>query len=326
MLDLKTKTDLLRLVAEGIPESLTLDYKASPALSKDSKARDELCKDVSALANSAGGQIIYGIEEKDQKPVRVDEGNSIITREWIEQVIDSNVQPRMLGLVISPIQLEKGYGYVITVPQSTSRGAHQAPDKKYYKRQNFQSVAMEDYEIRDILRRTSTPDLEAMLSFDGRQDSIAPRIADGAQFSETIILHCTIRNRSSTPAHYVIVDLLVDYDLAIPFPLLPFTQVGERDQAPRPKMRIFRRVINSPPMTPVFQEGDVEQHSAQVAVQIPFEVVSGGTIFLETIIKSPGVLVSEEWQIIAKGGVLTLRPPKHMRKPRTSSYDEWANN
>jgi hypothetical protein len=51
----------------------------------DSTKRDELCKDASALANSAGGQIVYGIEEKDHKPVRVDEGTQI-TREWIEQV------------------------------------------------------------------------------------------------------------------------------------------------------------------------------------------------------------------------------------------------
>src|SRR3954463_3820580 len=98
MLNLTTKADLERLVIEGIQESLTLDYKASPALSKDSKPREELCKDVSALANSAGGQIIYGIEEKDQRPVRVDDGTMAVTREWIEQVLDSNVQPRMLGV------------------------------------------------------------------------------------------------------------------------------------------------------------------------------------------------------------------------------------
>jgi predicted HTH transcriptional regulator len=64
MLKLTTRDDLQRLIDDEIQESLTLDYKASPALAKDSKSRDELCKDVSAFANSAGGQIIYGIEEK----------------------------------------------------------------------------------------------------------------------------------------------------------------------------------------------------------------------------------------------------------------------
>ncbi|MGY3239959.1 putative HTH transcriptional regulator [Bradyrhizobium sp. USDA 4448] len=76
MIDLKTKADLQRLVDEALEESLTLDYKASAALSRDGKAPDELCKDVTALANSAGGQIIYGIEEDKltRKPSRVDEG------------------------------------------------------------------------------------------------------------------------------------------------------------------------------------------------------------------------------------------------------------
>jgi len=42
MLKLENKADLDRLIAEGIQESLTLDYKASPALGKDSKQRDEV--------------------------------------------------------------------------------------------------------------------------------------------------------------------------------------------------------------------------------------------------------------------------------------------
>src|SRR5437870_11805234 len=104
MLKLEVKADLQRLIDDDIQESVTLDYKASPALAKDSKSRDELCKDISAFANSAGGQIVYGIEEKNQKPVKLDEGSSL-TREWIEQVIESNVQPRIEGLMITPIRL-----------------------------------------------------------------------------------------------------------------------------------------------------------------------------------------------------------------------------
>ena len=37
MLNLETRDDLNRLVAEGITESLTLDYKASPSLGKTDK-------------------------------------------------------------------------------------------------------------------------------------------------------------------------------------------------------------------------------------------------------------------------------------------------
>jgi hypothetical protein len=161
MLDLKKKADLQRLVDEGLEESLTLDYKASPSLARDSGKPEELCKDVSALANSAGGQLIYGIEEDKTagKPSKVDDGvtDPKITKEWIEQILNSKVQPRMDGVRIERIDMETGkFGYVISVQQSQT-GPHQAPDGKYYKRFNFQSVPMHDYEIRDIMRRSTTP-------------------------------------------------------------------------------------------------------------------------------------------------------------------------
>jgi len=220
MIDLKTKADLQRLVDDALEESLTLDYKASPALSREGKAPDEICKDVTALANSAGGQLVYGIEENKvtRKPTRVDDGvdDPNITREWIEQILNSRVQPRMSGVQTARIDMGNGkFGYVISVSQ-TQTGPHQAPDGKYYKRFDLQSVPMHDYEIRDVMRRSTTPDLHMELSFDGRQNSITPRVAEGAQYSETVILHCSVRNRSNTPAYHVIVDFLIDYDLNSP--------------------------------------------------------------------------------------------------------------
>jgi predicted HTH transcriptional regulator len=123
MLDLKTKADLQRLVDEALEEGLTLDYKASPALTRDGKGPDELCKDVTALANSAGGQIVYGIEEDKvtKKPSRVDEGvvDPKVTREWIEQILNSRVQPRLTGVTTARVDMGNGqFGYVISVPQS----------------------------------------------------------------------------------------------------------------------------------------------------------------------------------------------------------------
>jgi hypothetical protein len=50
----------------------------------------------------------------------------------------------------------------VTIPKSTT--AHQASDKKYYKRYNFESVAMVDYEIKDIINRQSNPILHLLLN------------------------------------------------------------------------------------------------------------------------------------------------------------------
>ena len=77
MLKLETKSDLERLIKEDIQESLTLDYKDARALEKTDQKRNELCKDVSAFANSAGGQIIYGIQEKGHHPHRVQDVDAV---------------------------------------------------------------------------------------------------------------------------------------------------------------------------------------------------------------------------------------------------------
>lgn len=116
-----------------IEESLTLEYKRSDALSKDKEHRRELFKDVSAMANASGGIIIYGMKEIDQKPDGTDEGldPNVVTREQIENVLMSNIDPPIEGLLIKPVQLtSKGTGnvaYVLQIPAVKSRGRTKRP-------------------------------------------------------------------------------------------------------------------------------------------------------------------------------------------------------
>jgi hypothetical protein len=72
----RTRADLEKLLADGAIESTTLEFKDSRALTRDEPRITELCVNVSALANSAGGQIIYCINEnrKTKGPVIVDDG------------------------------------------------------------------------------------------------------------------------------------------------------------------------------------------------------------------------------------------------------------
>jgi predicted HTH transcriptional regulator len=162
-LKLETLQDIERLIEDGVEENLNLDYKASPSLTRNSTEVNELCKDVSAFANSAGGQVIYGVAEDraTHKPTDGDPGatDDKITREWIEQILNSKIQPRISGIRTARIDNKKGGSiFVITIPPSQT-GPHQAPDKKYYKRFDLQSVPMEDYEIKDVVRRATTPNL-----------------------------------------------------------------------------------------------------------------------------------------------------------------------
>jgi predicted HTH transcriptional regulator len=60
-----TIEDINVLIRSRTEESLTLEYKAAGALALTGKRdfRDEISKDVSSMANSAGGRIIYGVSE-----------------------------------------------------------------------------------------------------------------------------------------------------------------------------------------------------------------------------------------------------------------------
>lgn len=161
--------DLLQLIKEQQEENIELDFKQADALTKMDSKKKEISKDVSAFANSVGGTIIYGIAESSNEPGYAERITPIdpneVSKEWLENVINSRIHPRISGVLINPVQLDKTapgkFVYVVVVPQSDT--AHQASDKRYYKRFNFQSVPMEDYEIRQTMNRTSRPNYEVAL-------------------------------------------------------------------------------------------------------------------------------------------------------------------
>lgn len=174
------------LIEGGIEERYDLEFKGARALkSKDPKSKNEIVKDVSAMANSAGGTIIYGIAEttgsggapyaESIEPI----DRSIFSSDTLDQVIQS-IQPRIDGLRIVPIDITNCPGqavYVVQVPQSDT--AHQASDKKYHKRQNTTTVAMDDYEIRDVMNRSKHPKIEIDFEFTPFPNHIGLRIKVG---------------------------------------------------------------------------------------------------------------------------------------------------
>lgn len=155
--------DLTALINNEAEESVHLDFKAAGSLSKDDKKKAEIAKDVSAFANSDGGIIVYGIEEQEHKAHALSyiDGNTY-TKEWLEQVIQDNIQRRIEGLEIFPIRDNGDITrsiYIVKIPRS-SNTPHMSADKCYYKRNNFRSVKMEEYEVRDLFYREATPNLK----------------------------------------------------------------------------------------------------------------------------------------------------------------------
>lgn len=157
--DTYSEDDIKKVLKDQFEESLNLEFKESRSLEKTDKNKLEISKDVSSFANSAGGIIVYGITEKDHKASSISyiDGN-IITKEWIENVIDSNIHRRISGLKIYPIRINdkiEQTTYLVKIPQS-SDAPHMATDNKYYKRFNFKSVPMEEYEVRNLFNRLQT--------------------------------------------------------------------------------------------------------------------------------------------------------------------------
>ncbi|MEJ0078445.1 MAG: ATP-binding protein [Alphaproteobacteria bacterium] len=146
-----TLDDVRTIVTEQIQEGINLEYKGSSVLVN--RDANTVCKTVSALANSAGGTFIIGIEMKDLLPVRIDDGTpGPSKRDWIYQIINSGTFPAVEAVEIREFQAPSGTIYVIEVPLSP-QAPHQSNDRKYYKRRGSHSEVMEHYEIEDVRNR-----------------------------------------------------------------------------------------------------------------------------------------------------------------------------
>lgn len=242
------EADIQDLIINQRQESLELDYKACAALARTDPKKMELSKDVSAFANSSGGTIIYGVHEKDHVPMGIDVGydQNDVSKEWLEQVINSGIQRRIDGIRINPVRLSSAPGrvlYVISIPQSM-RAPHMASDKRFYKRFNFSSVPMEEYEVRDVGRRTEAPDLKIELRM------VVPVMYP------LVNIGIFITNMAPEPATHAMIRIFVDSSLSITLSEgLTAQEVVQtlmvNDAAKR--MRILRTAWAMPPRLPIWE-------------------------------------------------------------------------
>jgi len=188
--------DLKSLIKNEVQENIHLDYKDGRAINR--KKRNEIAKDVSAFANSDGGILIYGIREEGYLPVEIDQGvdHSIFTREWIEEVITSNITPIINDIKIVQIPLsETNSVFAIQIPKSYRAPHQEQSSKRYYKRYNFKSQPMEDYEINDIRSRTYT---------------ISPLVNFDISIKHSVVVYFVVSNIGNVPAENVNFSFSID--------------------------------------------------------------------------------------------------------------------
>jgi len=137
------------------------------------------------------------------------------SKEWLEQVIN-NIRPRIDGIVINsvPIASDPNYTiYVVEIPQSTT--AHQATDWRYYKRYNFLSVPMEDYEVRDVMGRQQHPKIELSFEIKATTQHYTSGIMNREVVTQTEYeLVVTARNSGQVYARYVNAFIRVPYAIS----------------------------------------------------------------------------------------------------------------
>jgi hypothetical protein len=111
---------LQELCESECPESQTLDFKRELP-GKQDQDKHELCKDVVALANAEGGDLVYGIEEKNGVAgsiARISTEDADAAERRMRQVLDAGIEPKIHGLRIQKIPVSDGYVLILRVPAS----------------------------------------------------------------------------------------------------------------------------------------------------------------------------------------------------------------
>lgn len=155
--------DIEALTSSEELESIILDYKKTVSGAENDKK--EIAKDICALANSQGGYLIVGVEERNGKPIHPPCGTvRMIGRqkveEWVEQIANSNIAQRVnIDFRVIDFNNSENCILVLHVPMS-NRMPHMVTyqrDNKYYrryfKRHQFESLPAEEYEVREMFEK-----------------------------------------------------------------------------------------------------------------------------------------------------------------------------
>lgn len=205
-----TEQDLLSLIGE--PEAFDLEFKRAEALGKDSRKKEEIGKSVASIAHAAGGFLIFGIKsgKNDIAAVVTPVLESDFSKEWLTEVIRSQINPHTLDFDVQRVPLESfGEGnvaYIVSIPQANE--PYQASDFKFWRRVGTITKEMTVYEIEDVRRRSVAPDLSVSLAFLGRRNANGTSLEfedNTTEWSKPLPLDIRIHNRSTQPSQFATV-------------------------------------------------------------------------------------------------------------------------
>lgn len=291
MLDGRTSelkaADLDRLVTNQIPEGPELEYKRDLPGHADAAHREFLA-DVSSFANSRGGTILYGIDERKGVATEVCGLPGVdpdAERLRLESLLADCVKPRIPGLTTHAITATNGHPVVVVhCPQSWTR-PHVVDHKghwRFYARISTRKVRLDVGDVRSLVGMSESL-REQVRAF--RMDRLARVVSgetpiplrDGAK----IVLH-VVPIQSFTPEASVNLELVTNPPLQ---PLGSMASSGRRNFDGH--VRYYPgSEFDEPSYVQVFRNGCIEAVNCGIlAVHTPYPwpVIPGLTFERELI-------------------------------------------
>jgi hypothetical protein len=232
-IDSITEDHLLSLIEDQVPEQRVIEYKRElPGNSNDQKR--EFLADVCALANTAGGDLVYGMTESGGMPQELrgfETGDIDAARLRLEHLIRDGIGPRISGVSTQPVKLRNGnHALVLRVPRSFSRPHVVTFNRhwRFYARNSGGKYPLEVDEIRQAFALSESV-ADRIRSF--RADRLGrvvsgetPAAIKGTDWSVSrgtgrVVLHMLPLSAFDSPPSVVDLDVL-------PVPLSPLNSIG----------------------------------------------------------------------------------------------------
>lgn len=167
------------LYIKGLTENQNIELKREIALDKTGKPESkEFAKDVTAFANSNGGYLFLGIDEKDMEVCGINTkfGNQKV-EDWISKVLNSLVDKTIKYEIVQiPVSEEEDKKVIVlNIPEGTSKPYYVIIDNKYipYIRKNTSVFPAKSVDIAAMYaasnRETSNTEIKIVQNAKGRK-------------------------------------------------------------------------------------------------------------------------------------------------------------
>jgi hypothetical protein len=147
--------DLLALIADGQLEGKTIEYKRDQ-VGRGDPDKKEFLYDVSSFANTLGGHVIFGMDEKDGAPTNliglpgINSDDEVLR---LEQIIRDGIRPPIVGVQSKPVPLANGNAAIVMRIPKSWNPPHQVTYQKafrFYARGSNGKYQLDVDELRSI--------------------------------------------------------------------------------------------------------------------------------------------------------------------------------